>query len=305
MGFRHFCDDFLALLRALQICATRTPCICWECVCPLPTQERGGTDVGRDQARCDCFQNTGTLLQNFDRLRSGFHFRLKAVFTLCPLECGISQMQVAMTKLFLCPGSGNCLKPWLAVSQTGRPFELISVDVLAGEQKSPDYLRINPLGVVPYLITSDGAGIGESNAMLWYLAENTPLMPPTAQTRAEALQWMFFEQSKLEPFISPARFFTTILPSEKHAREVDIRNWQLAAEPGLRRLEAHLSGRSFVLDCGYSVVDIALFGYVHVLEEAGLSLADYPATVRWIDTVTATDGFRPLSDLGLSLARAA
>lgn len=123
-----------------------------------------------------------------------------------------------MIKLTLCPGSGTCLKPWLAAWQTSRSFKMISVDVLSGEQKSPEYLRINPPGVVPYMITAGGAGIGESNAMLWYLAEDTPLMPPTTQGRAAALPWMFFEQSKLEPFLSPARFFTSILPSEKHAR---------------------------------------------------------------------------------------
>ncbi len=120
-----------------------------------------------------------------------------------------------MIKLYACLGSGNCFKPWLIMNQLGIPFELSLVDVLSGEQKLPGFLRINPLGVVPYLVTETGHGIGESNAMVWYLAEGSHLMPKRPEERAEALQWMFFEQSKLEPFISPARFFTTILPAEK------------------------------------------------------------------------------------------
>ncbi len=210
-----------------------------------------------------------------------------------------------MIKLFACLGSGNCFKPWLAMTQLGVPFELVLIDVLQGEQKAPEYLQINPLGVVPFLLSETGQGIGESNAMLWYLAEGTALMPVTPAARAEALQWMFFEQSKLEPFISPARFFTTILPDQREARSIEIAQWQLKAESGLARLDAHLAGRQFMLEDGYSIADIAVFGYVHVLEEAGLRLADYPAIARWIGTVSKTEDFRPLASLGARSERAA
>ncbi|WP_299843894.1 glutathione S-transferase family protein [uncultured Roseovarius sp.] len=210
-----------------------------------------------------------------------------------------------MNKLYACLASGNCFKPWLAMHQLGQAFDLILVDVLKGEQKTPDYLNINPLGVVPYLETDAGFGIGESNAMLWFLAEDSPLMPSDRSERAEALQWMFFEQSKLEPFISPARFFTTILPEQRNDREADIAAWQASAEVGLFRLDAHLSGRKFMLKTGYSIADIAIFGYVHVLNEAGLSRNDYPAISRWIDDVTETDGFRPLAELGRTTGKAA
>lgn len=208
-------------------------------------------------------------------------------------------------KLYACLGSGNCMKPWLILNQLGRRFELQLVDVLIGEQKSDDYLAINPLGVVPYLKTEDGHGIGESNAMLWYLAEGSDLMPRSAQERAEALQWMFFEQSKLEPFISPARFFSHILPQHQEARADDIAKWQEAARPGLARLDAHLADRRFVLGDVYSIADVALFGYVHVLDEAGLDPHDTPHIMAWIDAVKGTDGFVPLQQLGAQDAKAA
>ena len=181
--------------------------------------------------------------------------------------------------------------------QLGIPFELELIDVLLGEQKSATYLTINPLGVVPYLDIGDGVVIGESNAMLWYLAEGTHLMPATRAERAEALQWMFFEQSKLEPFISPARFFTTIFPDQKQERADDIAGWMVAAESGLFRLDAHLSERKFMLASGYTITDIAVFGYVHVLEEAGLSMTDFPAIARWISDVEATEMFQSLNEL--------
>ncbi|MEM9709275.1 MAG: glutathione S-transferase family protein [Pseudomonadota bacterium] len=203
-----------------------------------------------------------------------------------------------MTKLYACIGSGNCFKPWLALNQLDQPFELELIDVLKGQQKSADYLGINPLGVVPFLKTERGLGLGESNAMLWYLAEGDYLMPASPEARAEALQWMFFEQSKLEPFISPARFFTTILPGERAKRADDIASWQEKARSGLDRLESHLARQAFMVAGRYSVADIAVFGYVHVMDEAGLAFGEYPAIARWVEAVKATEGFRPLSEMG-------
>ena len=197
------------------------------------------------------------------------------------------------------------MKPWLALNQLDREFELSLVDVLKGEQKSEDFLALNPLGVVPYLVTSDGQGIGESAAMLWYLAEGTHLMPNSPDARAQALQWMFFEQSRLEPFIAPARFFSVILPQERSAHADEIAAWQVAARPGLALLDAHLANRSFILDQGYTIADIAMFGYVHVAHEAGLDLDETPNVSRWISAVTKTEKFRPLHELGQPAEKAA
>ena len=207
-----------------------------------------------------------------------------------------------MVTLYACLGSGNCFKPWLAMQQLHQDFDLELIDVLSGEQKTPAYLAVNPLGVVPFLVTDDGVEIGESNAMIWYLAEGTHLMPETVAERAEALQWMFFEQSKLEPFISPARFFTTILPDRQVEMRAEILQWQGLAKPGLERLNDHLTERQFMLLSGYSIADIAMFGYVHVLEEAGLQWADYPHIARWVAVVEKTAYFNPLSQLGQSIA---
>lgn len=197
------------------------------------------------------------------------------------------------------------MKPWLALKQLQQDFELALVDVLDGEHREAAYLAVNPRGQLPYLVTEAGRGIGESNAILWHLAEGTPLMPEEAADRAEALQWMFFEQSALEPFISPARFLSVIAPHLGADRADDIACWQTQARPGLERLDHHLSGRRFVLDCGYSIADIALFGYVHVMDEAGIDPRDYPNTLSWMDAVTRTPGFRGLHDLGVEDRRAA
>lgn len=208
-----------------------------------------------------------------------------------------------MNTLYITRGSGNCHKPFLAFNQVRKPFRLIEVDVLAGETKSDAFYALNPLGVVPYLVTGDGNGIRESNAMLWFICDGSPLMPETATERALSLQWMFFEQSRLEPFLSPARFLSHIAPDRAAGREADIVVWQQKARDGLAILNGHLSDHDFMLGERYGITDIALFGYVHVASEAGLDMAEFPAVSAWIERVANTRGFAPLSTLHLKAVR--
>lgn len=211
--------------------------------------------------------------------------------------------RIAVNTLYVTRGSGNCHKPFLAFSQVRKPFRLIEVDVLTGETKSDAYRALNPLGVVPYLVTGDGSGIRESDAMLWFICDGSPLMPETAIERALSLQWMFFEQSRLEPFISPARFLSHIAPDRGVGREADIAAWRHKARDGLTVLNGHLSDRDFMLGARYGITDIALFGYVHVAGEAGLDMAEFPAVSAWIERVTNTRDFAPLSALPLKAVR--
>jgi len=202
-----------------------------------------------------------------------------------------------MTTLYATRGSGNCFKPFLLMNQLNIPFRTIAVDVLKGETRKAAYLAINPNGTVPYLKLDDGRGIGESNAMLWYLAEGSQLIPQDAYSRAKMLQWMFFEQSSLEPFISPARFFISILPDGRKGRERDIAGWQERGRKGLTLLDAHLRDSKFIVADRYTIADIGVFGYTHVADEGGFDFANYPAVKDWIARVEDTDGYLPLSHL--------
>jgi glutathione S-transferase len=202
-----------------------------------------------------------------------------------------------MNTLYATRGSGNSLKPFLTMKQLGIPFRLVFVDVINGETRREKFLAINPAGTVPYLVTSDGRRLGESNAIAWYLAEETRLAPGTCYDRAQALQWMFFEQGNLEPFISPARFFISIVPHRRAERAEEIARWQARACQGLGILDGYLSGRDFITDSGYSVADIGVFGYTHVAAGAEIDLGQYPAVQRWMHRVTETSGFVSLSDM--------
>ncbi len=203
----------------------------------------------------------------------------------------------SLPTLYVTVGSGNSYKPVLVGHQLGLKYNLRFIDVLAGETRKDAFLRINPLGVVPYLVLPDGTGLGESNALAWYLAEGSALMPKEPLHRAQAVQWMIFEQTSLEPNISPARFFTFVLPHLRQEHEHEIPQWHERGNKALAVLNAHLAKQDFVTGAGYSVADIAVFGYTHMAEQGGFDLTRYPAVTAWIKRVEASANYAPVSEL--------
>lgn len=200
--------------------------------------------------------------------------------------------------LYVTEGSGNSFKPALALHQLGKSCDLRFVDVLAGQTRQPAFLAVNKAGQVPYYLDEEGVGFAQSNAMLWRIADGTSLMPDTAGGRATALQWMFFEQTRLEPNISPARFYTAIVPHRAAEFAADIPRWQAGAVAGLALLDEHLASSRFIVKrYGYSIGDIGVFGYVHMAEQAGVDLGPFRAVRKWIARVQATPRFASVGDL--------
>src|SRR5664279_4834726 len=126
-----------------------------------------------------------------------------AIAVLCPFIGGGSAVtnlgRGCMYKLYSMRRSGNCYKVRLALAQLDIAHELIEIDILQGETRTPEFLAMNPSGHVPLLEVTPGRYIAESNAILWYIAGHTPLFTDDRADRAEMLQWMFFEQHSLEP----------------------------------------------------------------------------------------------------------
>src|SRR6266576_4782739 len=114
-----------------------------------------------------------------------------------------------MYKLYSMQRSGNSYKVRLALALLNAPYRAIEVDILRGESRTPDFLAKNPSGHVPLLEVTPGRFIAESGAILWYIAGGTPLAPDDRIDRAEALQWMFFEQHSVEPNLGAAYLWLT------------------------------------------------------------------------------------------------
>ena len=182
--------------------------------------------------------------------------------------------------------SGNCYKVKLVASYLGVEHEWVHVEILKGDSKTAEFLAKNPNGKVPVLELPDGRCLPESNAILNYLADDTPYLPRDPWVRAHVLKWQFFEQYSHEPYIAVARFIAKYLglPEERRA-EFDAKK-----EGGYKALgvmELQLTKTDFLVDGEMTIADISLYAYTHVAHEGGIDLSAYPAVRAWLDRVSS------------------
>ena len=197
-----------------------------------------------------------------------------------------------MPKLYDYLQSGNGYKVRLLLAQLEIPFQRIELDIEQGESRSEQFLARNPNGRIPLLELEDGTCLAESNAIQWYLAEGTRFLPEGTLARAQALQWMFFEQYSHEPFIAVLRHWmhTGLDPSRKS----QVTEKRKGGHEALSVMEAHLHLRDFFAGGRYSIADIALYAYTHVAHEGGFDLAAYPAVNAWLERVRGQANHVPI-----------
>ncbi|MCZ8313417.1 glutathione S-transferase family protein [Phreatobacter sp.] len=185
-------------------------------------------------------------------------------------------------------GSPNPTKVALLLEETGLAYEPVAVDTRTGAQFAPDFLAINPNGKVP-AITDGDAVVFDSNAILLYLAEKTgQFLPPAgdAKARGELLSWLMFVATGIGPFFGQAVHFKHFAPEPvPYAHE----RYQYEADRHLKVVEGHLAGRDWMVGNAYSIVDMALWGWIRMLPFVlGEGAFDrYPNVKRLCDAVSA------------------
>jgi glutathione S-transferase len=182
--------------------------------------------------------------------------------------------------------SGNCYKVRLVLAYRGLSYTREPVGLKRETNREEILGGLNPALRVPTLVLDDGRALAESNAIIWFLAEGTALVPDDAFLRAQVLQWMFFEQYDHEPAIAVARAWLLFSDDpEQFADRLPDR-----MEAGYRALDAmqrHLVGRMFLVAERFTIADVALYAYTHVAHEAGFDLDAFPAVQAWLDRVAA------------------
>lgn len=182
--------------------------------------------------------------------------------------------------------SGHCYKIKLMLSLLGREYEWVPVNILRGENRSPEFLQKNPNGKIPVLELEDGTCLWESNAILNFLAEGSEFLPREPRLRTQVLQWQFFEQFSHEPFIAEARYIKVYLglPEERRA-EYEAKLYD--GYHALNVMEQQLQRTPYLVGDHYSIADVALYAYTHVAEEGGFVLTDYSAIRAWLQRVAS------------------
>jgi len=190
--------------------------------------------------------------------------------------------------------SGNGFKVRLLLSHLGLPHERIEHDILKGETRTAEFLAINPNGRIPVLEFDDGRVLAESNAILFYLAQETDYWPTDRFEQAQVLQWMNFEQYSHEPYVAVVRFWTFSGQLEENAAELPAR--RAKGDDALDVMERHLDGRAYFVGERYSIADIALYAYTHVAHEGGFDLSTRPNVTAWLERVAAQPGMISIED---------
>ncbi len=199
-----------------------------------------------------------------------------------------------MIRLYDNTDSGNCYKIRLLLAQLGIPYESIELNTEDGETRTDEFLALNPNGRVPLLRTSSGRHLAESDAILWFLAENTVYLPIDRWERAQVLQWMFFEQYSHEPNIAVLRHWSR---GGGHRKKPDqIEEKMRLGYAALDVMEARLAQAPFFAGAHYTIADIALYAYTHVAHQGGFSLDAHQHTTDWLHRVEAQGGYISMTE---------
>jgi glutathione S-transferase len=184
--------------------------------------------------------------------------------------------------------SGHCHRAELMLSLLGLPFEAVDVNLPGKEQKSAEFLRRNPLGLVP--VIEDGAAtIADSNAILVYLASRYDSTgrwyPREPAASARVQQWLSIAAGPLAFGPAAARvikLFGAPLDWERAAR---------IATDLFANLERHLERRQFLASEHPTIADVALYSYTAHVPEGGIALTPYPAIRDWLARIEALPRF--------------
>jgi glutathione S-transferase len=199
-----------------------------------------------------------------------------------------------MYNLYTMQRSGNSYKVRLALALLDVPYRAVEIDILQGESRTPDFLAKNPNGQVPLLEVAEGRYLAESNAILWYVAIGTSLAPEDRLDRADAMQWMFFEQHALEPNIGAAYFWLSLVKGGRELHSYSLEDWMERGYRALQVMEDHLATRSYFAANMLTVADIALYGYTHLAEQCDYDLSSFPAIRTWLTRIEREPRFVPM-----------
>ena len=186
----------------------------------------------------------------------------------------------------------NGHKVHIMLEECALPYRVHAVDIGAGDQFKPDFLKISPNNKIPAIVDSDGPdgkpmSLFESGAILIYLAAKTGrFLPADARGKYLALQWLMFQMGGLGPMLGQAHHFRLYAPEKieyaynRYTNEAK----RLYGVMNRRLAEAeYFAGE-------YSIADIAMFPWTRSHANQGVDLADYPNVKRWYEAIDARPG---------------
>lgn len=202
-----------------------------------------------------------------------------------------------MIRLFEYPPSSNCQKVRLALVEKGLPYESVMVNLRKNEQKRPEYLAVNPYGLVPAM-EDNGIVMYESTIINEYLEEaypQVPLMPKDLGARCKARLLEDFRDNHLYPAMKVISAATRGVKKEEWDRgKIDAAFDSL--HPMFQRLEDELAGKDYLVG-SYSLADIAFTPNLTRQIALGVGLpARYPRIRAWVERLMNRPNYKSIAE---------
>ena len=188
-----------------------------------------------------------------------------------------------MIDLYTAP-TPNGHKISIALEELELEYNVIPINLSAGEQKQPNYVKINPNGRIPTIVDrdEDDFAVFESGAILIYLAEKTgQLLPADPKKRSRVIQWLMFQMGGVGPMQGQANVFFRYFP-EKYQPAID--RYQHESQRLFSVLDTQLAGREYLCD-EFSIADIATWPWVRIYEWSGVDINGLDSLERWMNTM--------------------
>ena len=190
----------------------------------------------------------------------------------------------------------NGHKVSITLEELGLPYSVHVLDLSAGEQKEPAFLKINPNGRIPAIVDRSNGDfpIFESGAIMLYLAERAGrLIPADEKGRSRVVQWLMFQMGGLGPMMGQANVFAKYFP-ERIQPAID--RYLRESRRLLEVLDGHLADNEFLAG-DYSIADIANFAWARVYHWPGVDIEGLDHLQRWLAAIDA----RPEVQRGLAV----
>lgn len=202
-----------------------------------------------------------------------------------------------MLTLYTTPLSANGRKALAVRHHLGVGAEVVSVNVYAGEGRTPEHLARHPWGRIPVLVDGDLV-LWESNAILVYLSDaygDGRLLGDEPRARADVMRWLFFESSAWQPAFVPvlAEFVGSRLLAGRTPSDPRLVDWSDARlRENLAGVDAHLAERPFLVGDALTLADFSVAGMMTYVRPAGFPCEAYPHLAAWYERIEATAAWR-------------
>lgn len=170
----------------------------------------------------------------------------------------------------------------------GRDWQVHAVDIGAGDQFKPEFLKISPNNKIPALVDANGPdgkpiALFESGAILLYLASKFgKLLPKTDRQKFETLQWLMFQMGGVGPMLGQAHHFRIYAPEKI---DYAINRYTNEAKRLYGVMDKRLETTAYMAGKTYSVADIAIFPWLRSWKNQGIDWAEYPHLKAWFDKI--------------------